>query len=511
MSHVMRGIFGALIVSGFFTVNLVLAQDYMPVEIRDLKSSPQRYWAKGIVFRDTLKTVPGTRTLRIDDRTITRFETEQIGELYAVGESIDRLRQLTPGMEYLFSGTVAQRGRNYFIVVRDASSIAEKAEKVPEMMGAINLDNPTNEYNRVFASLEQIMKEVQKDIFAYATAQNITVKEMFDHKGEHRDKIFNSIRLNVRKIEEQSKIPAQEYLISLIVAIMAMQQGYTEAAPPVYHPDDSSVTSVVEKIEETSAVPVEEVAEENWDLSASPDPAPVVETVPAAPVEEVAEQLVPVEKDVIILDADDEEPMEQQAADFVMEESAPVEAAAQNSEVDGGVQNSEALVETVELTEADAGTPVEVIEASAESAPEFVSEPETIPVVVEEQAVPVIEFAAETATEPAIEPEPEQPAATDMTVEDVVATVAEIVPLSEPEPVVIETVVPVADFPVETAVEPVVTPSVEQPSAAPDKKAEKKKKKSKKEKSERVDAEPVTPEVSPSEDKIDYSKPLRLR
>jgi hypothetical protein len=163
MSHVMRVNFGAIILASLFAAMSIHAQEYLPVELSDLKASPQRYWAKGIVFRDVLKEKPGDRSTRINDRTIYRFQTEGIEEVFVFSESLDAIKKLKKGDEYLFSGTVAQRGRNYYVLVRDASAIDESAaEKIPDILTEINLENPTSQFNRVFVSLQQIMKDVQR-------------------------------------------------------------------------------------------------------------------------------------------------------------------------------------------------------------------------------------------------------------------------------------------------------------------------------------------------------------
>lgn len=202
------------------------AQEYVPVEVTDVKDAPQRFWARGIVFRDVLKEHPGTTTLRVDDQTLTRFKLDTLGEVYAPAELVDRISSLPLDVEYLFSATVSQRGRTflflrrqkYVFLIKDVSVVTTDSVSIPDQLANMNRGLTTNIYNRVFASLEYIMADVEKDLFAYATSQNISMEKVFDVNAGHMARVTSSIHSALRRAEDRSKMPAQEFLVSLIVA-----------------------------------------------------------------------------------------------------------------------------------------------------------------------------------------------------------------------------------------------------------------------------------------------------
>jgi hypothetical protein len=263
----------------------VRAQDFQPAEVADLKASPQRFWARGVVFRDTLKEAPADRTLRIDDRTYTRFFTADLGEAYATEEAVESLRAATTGEAYLFSGTVSQRGRQFFYIIRSIEPVKKDVATVVEQLEEINRGITDNPYNRVFIALESIMADIQKDLFAYATAQKLEVRDLFDPAAGHMGKIQSSIHAALRRAEEKSRTPSQEYLVSMIVAMMAMQNGYVEPKPDSFVPDETAAEEAPAVLEEAAPA----VSEEDWDLIDQPLTDAPAATEPAMETEAEAE------------------------------------------------------------------------------------------------------------------------------------------------------------------------------------------------------------------------------
>jgi len=503
------GMFGWLLATGI----TVQAQEYIPVEVKDLKDSPQRFWARGIVFRDVLQELPGTRTLRLNDRTITRFALKELGEVYAFEDLVARSSSLPLGAEYLFSGTVIQRGRNYLFVIKDISSINTNSASIPDQLATINRGLSTNVYNRVFAALEGIMAEIQNELFAYATSQNISMETVFDVSAGHMQKVTSSIHTALRRAEERSKMPAQEYLVSLIVAMMAMQNGYVETAPKPYVPEM--------KPAETPTAPMEitnEISESSWDQSTIQEIAPVVTP------EITIEPEVVVEQPVV-----DEQPVDVAVEPSVIE---PVMDAEQKTEApEPAVEVDEVMVPD-EQTETDPEPVVieqtePVVEAS-KTAVEMMNEVlagETAPEVpaVTNDVTESVPVEAEPAAEPVLNPlddpfwadpvmsetpdEVTEPTTLDVSVSSGINTVVEPVATSEPAPTpaVVEQMTPETSPTMEAEIPVVDEPVVEEKPV--------KKEKTKKKKKAKPAPEVVVPAEEPvaSQDEIDYSKPLPLR
>jgi len=447
----------------------VNAQDYFATDVKDIKSSPQRYWAKGIVFRDTLVEQPQRRTLSIDNRTVTRFVTEQLGEVYAEKEAVELLNNLAPGVEYLFSGTVGQRGRRYYTVVRSVSAYRQDTENIPALLGDVNLLNTTNQFNRVFIVLDGVMKDVHKDLFGFATANNIKLEEMFG-RTEHRDKVAASIRSALRRFEENSKTTSQEFFVSIIISMLALQYGYVEQVPASYEAEPPA-SSELDSLPDSDVD--DEVGPESWDIpdeQIQTEPAPMEEPAPPAsgmiesqPVEiiedaavvepvEVVEESMAVEMGVDLLETEETEPIVDEAwleVPPVVEETISEPVAVEEIDV-----STEVFSDSTEIEEELLDTAVP--EADAAMAEETEVEMETSSAApAEEEALPeIVSPELEVVAEPEVE----------------------IVP--DPAPAVVETVI-------------VVEPELDTNETRA------------------VESEKTKP--APGKDEIDYSRPVRLR
>ena len=515
----------AMGISGWLlaTSATVLAQEYIPVEVKDLKDSPQRFWARGIVFRDVLKEHPGSSTMRLDDRTITRLVLGTLGEVYAPAELVDRLSALPLDTEYLFSATVSQRGRKYFfqarqkyvVLIKDVAPGSTNSTSIPDQLAKIDMGLSTNIYNRVFASLEGIMAEVQKDLFAYATTQNIPIETLFDVNAGHIAKVSTSIHAALRRAEERSKMPAQEYLVSLIIAMMAAQNGYVQPAPKPYIPEATPVTAA-----EPPMVLSSEPSESSWDLSTVPAVSPEV-------AQEVAPDVAPevaAEPEVVAPPAAETQPAEPVLEVPAVEPEAAAEPVVEATKPDAEIE----VVETVDPFWSDP-EPVAVA-GESKTAVEMINdvlatEPVDEASVVEEstESAPVeAEPAAEPASEPAIHPQDDpfwadpviektpdestEPASMDVTFSSGMITASEHATKTEAEPA------PDAEAqstPDESSVTESETPAVDE--SVPVEKPEKKKRaKKKKAKPEQDVVAPVEEPVA-TQDEIDYTKPLPLK
>jgi len=468
------------------------AQEYLPTEAAALKASPQRFWARGVVFQDTLKEAPGDRPLRLDNRAFYRFVTEELGDVYAAEEAVESLRSATPGDAYLFSGTVSQRGRQYYYIIRSIEPVKKDVATVVQQIEEINRSITTNPYNRVFIALEAIMADIQKDLFAYATARKVPVRDLFDPAAGHMGKVQSSIHAALRRAEEKSRTPSQEYLVSMIVAMMAMQNGYVEPKPDTYVPDQDAPETPAALEDAAPAV-----SEADWDLIDQPlsaDPA-ATETEPATEVEsepatEPATETGPVSDEAPALDADAVTEVEADVAvdavaDAPESEPAPVVAIEEEPTVAG----EEPIVE------------VPVIEQPVVPAAPVAAEEEdgTLPLDDPFWSDPaLVDPSTVSATPSAPEPEPVKPEPT--------PDFMKPVPLDDP-PILPEAALPEAD-PAAPAVEPVpaveaapvfpAEPDLSEPVPAGEKPKKPRKKKAKKSAEEAPPA-PALEEPAPAE------------
>ncbi|HMO51647.1 MAG TPA: hypothetical protein PKE26_10330 [Kiritimatiellia bacterium] len=272
----------------------LIAQDVPAVSVRDLKQSPQRFWAGLFVFNDVLKEMPGGKTQTIDSREVVRFATRDLGEVYVERDALPLFEALEVGSEYLLVGTVSQReksfaglfrrGGSFVVIVRDVLPVEKSAADIPELLAEIDRDQPTNEFNRVFLVLEDIMGEIHKDIFGYASNQNIPMSEVFSQR-EHRDRLATGVRSALRRYEDRNRTTSQELFVNVLLSMIALQHGYVDLAQPAYQPDleaPDAPASLETPAEDAFGDP------ESWGLT---DPAPEPDT----PAPEADGETLPVE------------------------------------------------------------------------------------------------------------------------------------------------------------------------------------------------------------------------
>lgn len=489
------------------------SKDFIPVNVEDIKKNPQVFWAKGIVFRAVLDEIPKSRVVKIDGRDVIQFKTKELGDVYAELIVAEEIKNLELGEEYLFSGVIGQTKRTFFGGGGDYFAIIQKVAKpiadgslARKSIADLKLKDTTNIYNMVFITLDQIMRAVEKDMFATVNSQGLTVQQMFDPGKPQLDKMKTSVRKILREVEENSKLPLEEYFVSLIISIMALQHGYVEQANEEFHPDDITAEESSSAITDQDLEIIDsKVTKDDWDLSEKPATVPEVMETFAAEAAAADASAEAVTQEAVV----EEQSVPEVVEDVVPEpEAEPVESPDVNS--------SESVMpsEMTEVSDAGADSPTADPVASIEVVPEAVIAVEDVHV----EAAGTEEADATVSHEVADE-EMWGVSATPVAIND------EIPAKSEPVASSTETIVETSEVNVEIPAEPVIeetTEIVDSPVAAeiatepaqeekpPVKKPAKKKKSEKKKQ-----VEEITPDVAPvtnsPQDEIDYVKPMRVR
>ncbi len=270
MSRIRQTIYSLLALSLFvFGGHPAFSQEVPAVKVEQLKANPQRYWASFFVFTDVLKERTGRQTMRIDGRKVFKFQTETLGVIYAEPDVAERMADLNEGEEYLFVGTVLQRPPSRFsfsrqgsfvIIIRDITPFQQNAADIPGRLSGINLGHSDNPFNLVFKALDQIMRDVNKDMFGYASNNNISLTDMFGDP-EHRSKVAASVRSAIRRYEDVNRTSGQEFFVQVIVSMIALQYGYVDPAAAAFEPEADAVPQVLLPMDDDDLRP------EDWDLS----------------------------------------------------------------------------------------------------------------------------------------------------------------------------------------------------------------------------------------------------
>lgn len=270
------------------------AQEFKLTPAKEVAANPQRFWARGVVFRDTLISVPGNSSVRIGDRRGFPFATKTAGECLVDENVAPSLRNLPVGREYIFSATVFSESRGLFRkrtvykvfvegVGETAGDLGGITERVQNTLAELSDHNP---YAQRLRTLHELVVRVQEALTVIAVSEQVERQAFFDPESPHFEKLVMSARRAVNDLEVESNIPAREHLAQLLVALTAMAENRLMPPPPVVSPATEpptieAPTQPEETMSPSSSESAEPAAAESEAPVAEPDiPATVVEEKP---------------------------------------------------------------------------------------------------------------------------------------------------------------------------------------------------------------------------------------
>lgn len=350
--------------AAFFAALPAAAEDYDPVAAKTLADNPQRYWARGVVFKDVLLERATSQAVQLDKQRTYPFRTKTVGECYVDEKLRTVLNDLETGKEYIFSGTVFhrkggwRREERFFVVVNGVVTTARQLETLGVEIERVMAVSTTGVYAASFRGLEEILTKAQELMLPYARSENIELRDMLDPASPHFDKASQAIRNAMFERENTSKTPSLEFFVQLLTAFLALKEGAAIEAPAAVDLPPAEAPA------EESVVP---------DIMAPPgaETPPPEAPAPAEP---------PITLDV---------PAEEIAAPAEEPPPAPAEVNAPPAEV-------------VLTPEPEPAVDVAPIAAPADTAkPRRSKKTQPLP---EPEAAPVVEPVAEPVAEPVVEP-----------------------------------------------------------------------------------------------------------
>ena len=456
----------------------VKADDYITVDPGELKSTPQDFWARGIVFSDTVEILNSGEAVKLGDKRYAPIQTRLVGTCYLDPDMEGGSTSLQVGQEYAFSGSVYQKDggffsskRQFYVVIKRATLSAKGAGTLtPAEFSALASTALTNIYTAPLRDLDSIVAQALRDLQAYCSASNIEMTAIFDPQSRHAPRLNQAVRQAIYNQENKSRVPAVEFLVSLVASFMANQQGLAAPAPTP-EPAAPVETTAVPPMEETPAIEPEptelepapvanDVIPEEIAAPVAPKPEPVIEVAAPEPTEPIKPEPAAVSEPEPV-----PEPVPEIAPEIFSEmvsEPAPEPAPEVVPEV-----APEAVMESApEATPSDS-VPASLLELIDEPA---VVEPEPAPAV--EPVVPEVpaqqeSVALEEVAIPAPEPEPAP-------VVEAIAPSVEVMLEPTPEPVVEEVIAPRRGSTLPAAkLKLPTTPEPEKPKKAKSKKVKK--------------------------------------
>jgi hypothetical protein len=294
------------------------AQDkglYKPVDTADLARNLQKFWAIGVVFKDTLTALPAGQTVKISGKTYTRFATRIAGDCYLDAEAAQTLPAMKEGSSYLFTGTVIQKpsgtfvtkwfsgGPNYVIVIHKIMPALEDVKNLKDMMQQVSGRSADPDHQAV-ERMRTLFTGLDADVAAMAENRGVEMWEMFVLDSTNRPDVQSLVSQGLSSMADQTKLTPEALLAQFVLAVLAT--GYppppnTLEAKPVEDaapPETESADIAPEKVKAPAAKP--SVPSEQKKAGKRPDRAQ--EQTPklrvrAIPVEApAAETVSPIEK-----------------------------------------------------------------------------------------------------------------------------------------------------------------------------------------------------------------------
>jgi len=98
-------------------------ETYVKVETDSLAANPGNFWARAILFSDTLADPPSGFAKRLGNGKCRPMKLKTLGTAWVPNELVRNFQQLKVGETYLFAGTVNQTSRRFFVIVDACCSL----------------------------------------------------------------------------------------------------------------------------------------------------------------------------------------------------------------------------------------------------------------------------------------------------------------------------------------------------------------------------------------------------
>lgn len=238
------------------------AQEFKTTPAKILAESPQRFWARGVIFRDTLTEQVDTKhKIKIGDRTAYRFRTETIGDTYADEKIVEAIEKLSPGKEYIFTASVhsSQSGlfrkkTHYRVVVNGlAIPVQELGPLADEVEAALARRSAQHPLLQQLDLLKEMIDRVQEGITALAATEQTNRLSYFEPESDGYNKLLQTARRALTDLGNESKIPDRELLVQILAALVALKEGALTQPEPL--------AATTNAAEEATALPEEPALE----------------------------------------------------------------------------------------------------------------------------------------------------------------------------------------------------------------------------------------------------------
>lgn len=216
----------------FVAVSMAEVEDYIEVKTQDLLETPQDYWARGIVFKDILRSHTTGKRLRIGDRQYFEFLTDVLESCYADEGALPRLEIMEPDQQYLFAGTVLQRRRRYYVIVKDIKPARIAEDTVTAEAGHIIRRAASEGADTAAGQAASLFTAAEEALFTYSKEQGLSDLSFLSPASPDHYKALRVIRARVALAEQENNVTARELLTQVIAQVLAQSAPTPSPAPP---------------------------------------------------------------------------------------------------------------------------------------------------------------------------------------------------------------------------------------------------------------------------------------
>ncbi len=252
--------------------------EYRTVGPAELRTSPQRYWARPILYIDTLSRLPGGPEIRFEGRKYVSFSTTILGNSFAVSELVPLMKTLDINKKYVFTGSVIQyhsgflffKKSRYYVIVSGVNPPVD-TEALTRETGEFAAGLSSSQINLARQPVEDILWTAYSSAVTYARENNIELWQVYDPKSEHFPRAVDFARAAVKEVEEKQKTTADELL-----ALYAFYYLARENTKPEEPKKAEVTTSPVKEKKAEAAVPEESKPAPVEEIKAETNEAPSV-------------------------------------------------------------------------------------------------------------------------------------------------------------------------------------------------------------------------------------------
>ena len=260
---------------------------YKEVDIEELKTNPQNFWSKGILFYDTFTEVPDEKYTRINKKKYYRFSTEELGDCYAEEELAEELRNAALNQEYVFSGWVVNYKKNYYVNVEKATLALVREESA----SGKGIDDLIHDFENSETSnlkhLSVFLKKAAISLTGLAQSKNMEIHQLLQSDAETQSKLKGLIRKSLTTIQQDDGTTANEILVEYAYFLLREKHD-SMYVPNQYYQTNQFIDPLSPDI--ASSDPGEFFSLQNDPIISAPPP--IID--PLTPIEPIIDPIDPV-------------------------------------------------------------------------------------------------------------------------------------------------------------------------------------------------------------------------